>query len=413
MKKLLVLTILSVSILTGCGSTIKKPFSQLIPLESDPEFLKQKFIEFTDTSYVFGKGMAEYKATCSEAYELAKIEAYKDLSDAILIEINSNQELIQLEATLRGKSSLDEIFNQTVNTSSINVIPLAKDITKPLQIINYDKKNNKLQYSIFLTRGVPRSAASNYIIKTIALQHQSIDSLKDELKKNKKEFQRLIDNETDDQKINTLQAELEKISASETRYDKISNRLDSLNSDKKAWEDKIQKIWSNRPSETEMMIAQTRNVLIDKIDSLKIYIDSIAKRIPPVTIPSPKESLDMKLLTNCIFYDISKTNFNDSKYAKTNVEIISAITDYLAKNISKISQIRIDGYSDKWPHKRMTYPEFGEQRALFLKNYMVNKGIPEGKIVIRGLGPFSSNLELDSYYNRRVEIYVSESKANF
>ena len=88
---------------------------------------------------------------------------------------------------------------------------------------------------------------------------------------------------------------------------------------------------------------------------------------------------------------------------------LKAIVDYLQEDPS-VNKIEVDGHSDSWGN-RLTNREISRQRALTVKQYFLDQGIPEEQIVVRFHGaryPIKpNNTAANRALNRRVNIVLS------
>ncbi len=88
---------------------------------------------------------------------------------------------------------------------------------------------------------------------------------------------------------------------------------------------------------------------------------------------------------------------------------LKAIVDYL-KEDPTVNQIEVDGHSDSWGN-RLSNREISRQRALTVKQYFLDQGIPEEQVIVRFHGeryPLKpNNTAANRALNRRVNIVLS------
>ena len=108
--------------------------------------------------------------------------------------------------------------------------------------------------------------------------------------------------------------------------------------------------------------------------------------------------------TELIFFELNESTIMEEETTK-----IDSVINYLFKNKKK--RVLISGHADQSGSDTYNL-ELSEKRAEVVKNYMVNKGIPEYIIKTRHFGeskpinklPYEGEL----YINRRVEIKIAD-----
>lgn len=100
------------------------------------------------------------------------------------------------------------------------------------------------------------------------------------------------------------------------------------------------------------------------------------------------------------------TNMVLSESAKKRLQ---SIVDYIKEDPS-VNQIELDGHADSWGN-RLSNRELSRQRALTVKEFLVEKGIPEEQIIVRFHGeryPLKpNNTAANRALNRRVNVVLS------
>lgn len=100
--------------------------------------------------------------------------------------------------------------------------------------------------------------------------------------------------------------------------------------------------------------------------------------------------------------DLSKTYYK---------ELDNFIVNF--KKYCSSTEILLTGYIDS-KEKEMGFDNLGKQRAMMIKNYMMEQGIPEKLIIVSDLGgvdyPFSNDTPIGKAKNRSVKIEAIREK---
>lgn len=125
------------------------------------------------------------------------------------------------------------------------------------------------------------------------------------------------------------------------------------------------------------------------------YLDCIAGLLP--------YNFDQLKQTHIAFAD---TNMVLSDSAKQRLQ---AIVDYIKEDPS-VNQIELDGHSDSWGN-RLSNREISRRRALTVKEFLMDRGVPEEQIIVRFHGeryPLKpNNTAANRALNRRVNVVLS------
>jgi len=157
------------------------------------------------------------------------------------------------------------------------------------------------------------------------------------------------------------------------------------------------------------------SVILNTKESQKKYINNdVIEGVEQRTEQEKSEiisSVKEKLTRAYTIYSFPKgSDINNDIKADFN-EFADGLVLYLQENSS--SKIEIIGYADNSGSKK-TNLFFGKQRALFIKNKLINKGIDKNVFIIKSMGeanPVASNkTKKGRLQNRRVVIKLIDKK---
>jgi len=148
------------------------------------------------------------------------------------------------------------------------------------------------------------------------------------------------------------------------------------------------------------------------VDKEKAYQDALAearKRLPPqpvVTVPVMTDTTPINL--EGANFEVDSDEILPSGYPK-----LDAVVKYATENLK--NGLSVEGYADKRVTSSAEYNQrLSERRAVSVKQYLMNKGVAEDRILTKGYGyenPIADNsTEEGRTLNRRVEIHAIVNK---